>query len=165
MALHAGQSYRAGTISIGAPDVDLMRRTPSAADVAGDVAHYLATAPDDPHLYYFCIYEQQTPVGQIVLHDINLETGESLIGYCLFEPRLRGRGIGTQALRLLQQYVVEQTELTHLVIITSKDNLASQTIARKCGFRFTGGAWEDPENLMVFEWAVQRSLPTITAMS
>jgi RimJ/RimL family protein N-acetyltransferase len=155
MTFHAGQAYRDGAISIGAPDVDLIRHTPIAEDVAGTVAHYLATAPHEPDIYYFCIFEDQTPVGQMLLHDINWETGESLIGYCLFEPDHRGRGIGTKALRLLQQYVVEQTDLTRLVIITSSDNVASQTIARKCGFQFIGGAWEDPEKLMVFEWKMR----------
>jgi RimJ/RimL family protein N-acetyltransferase len=156
MAFHTGSPYTDGSISIGPPDVERIRRAPLAEDVAGDVAHYLATAPYEPSLYYFCVYAGQIPVGQIVLHDINLATGESLIGYCLFAPHLRGRGIGTRALRLLQQYVVEQTTLTRLVIITSTDNLASQTIARKCGFAFTGGAWEDPENLLVFAWEVVR---------
>jgi RimJ/RimL family protein N-acetyltransferase len=66
---------------------------------------------------------------------------------------MRGRGIGTRALRLLQQYVTAYTALKRLVIITDIRNQASQVIARKCGFQFTGGAWEDPEQLMVFEWS------------
>jgi RimJ/RimL family protein N-acetyltransferase len=44
--------------------------------------------------------------------------------------------------------------LKKLVIITSRDNLASQRIAQKCGFQYVGASREDPVNDMVFEWYV-----------
>jgi RimJ/RimL family protein N-acetyltransferase len=46
--------------------------------------------------------------------------------------------------------------LTRLVIITARENLASQQIAQKCGFQYTGGSREDPVNDMVFIWLVAR---------
>ena len=156
MPYHTGPDYGDGAVRIGAPQVAEILATAIDADVFGAVGAYLGTARRAANEYYFCIYENETPVGQIVLHDMNLATGESLIGYCLFRPDLRGRGVGTRALRLLQQFVVEEMELTRLVIITSSDNLASQSVARKCGFVFSGGAWEDPEQLLVFEWIVPR---------
>jgi RimJ/RimL family protein N-acetyltransferase len=156
MPFYHGPPYQDGAIRIGTPDVARILQSDIAGDVRGDVEHYLACAPAEPTLYYFSIYQEETPVGQIVLHDINHETGESLVGYCLFTPAWRGRGIGTRALRLLQRYVTELTGLTHLVIITGVDNLPSQHIAQKCGFLFAGGAREDPEQLVVYEWRVQR---------
>jgi RimJ/RimL family protein N-acetyltransferase len=152
MSFYQGQSYYHHSISLASPQVELILNTQIADDVAGAVQHYLASAPATEQEIYFCIYEELTPVGQIVLHDINWESGESLIGYCLFRPELRGRGIGSIALRLLQRFVVEQTRLTRLVIITGVENHASQAIAHKCGFEYVGGAWEDPESLLVFEW-------------
>jgi RimJ/RimL family protein N-acetyltransferase len=156
MPYYAGPAYADGEILIGAPAVESILAQPIAEDVDGDVGCYLSTARNATNELYFCIYQDEVPIGQIVLHDMNLATGESLIGYCLFRPELRGRGIGTRALRLLQQHVVAETNLTHLVVITSSENIASQTIARKCGFEFAGGAWEDPEQLLVFEWVVNR---------
>lgn len=158
MPFHYGPPYQDGAISIGAPAVERILQCDIAEDVRGDVEHYLACAPADPTIHYFSIYQEEVPVGQIVLHDINHETGESLVGYCLFTPAWRGRGIGTRALRLLQRYVIEQTNLTHLVIITGVDNLPSQRIAQKCGFVFSGGAREEPEQLVVYEWRVPPQL-------
>lgn len=156
MPYHHGAPYQDGALWIGAPAVERILQSDIAEDVRGDVEHYLACAPADPAIYYFTIYHDETPVGQIVLHDINHETGESLVGYALFTPAWRGRGIGARALRLLRRYVTEQTRLTHLVIITGVDNLPSQRIAQKCGFLFTGGAQEEPEQLVVYEWWVAR---------
>jgi RimJ/RimL family protein N-acetyltransferase len=156
MPYHTGPDYGEGVVRIGAPRVTEILATSIDADVLGAVGAYLGTARRAANEYYFSIYENETPVGQIVLHSMNLTTSESLVGYCLFRPELRGRGIGTQALRLLQQFVVEKMQLARLVIITSNDNLASQSVARKCGFEFTGGAWEDPEQLLVFQWIIPR---------
>jgi RimJ/RimL family protein N-acetyltransferase len=92
-------------------------------------------------------------VGQIVLRDINWHSGEAEVGYILFEPGLRRRGIGTKALALLQTFVVECTRLTRLITVTSSDNRASQWIAQKCGFMHTGSLRDDPTRL-VFQWNV-----------
>lgn len=154
MPFFQGPPYRDREVSIGPPKVAQILGAAIANDVAGSVAHYLATAAHAATECYFCIYEAKTPVGQIVLHDINHATGESLVGYCLFRPDLRGRGIGTRALRLLQRHVAEQTHLTQLTIITDVDNLASQRIAQKCDFTYVGGAWEDPDGLVVYQWVV-----------
>jgi hypothetical protein len=113
MSFYTGQPYCAGTVCIGAPVVEQILVTPIAPDVVGDVRHYLASSPTAHDELYFCIYEEGAPVGQIVLHDINWATGESLIGYCLFRPELRGRGVGTLALRLLQQFVVGAGRPSH----------------------------------------------------
>jgi RimJ/RimL family protein N-acetyltransferase len=63
--------------------------------------------------------------------------------------------MGTKALQLLVRYAAEQTKLHHLVIITSQDNLASQKLAQKCGFQFTGAAREGA-HLMVFEMEIPK---------
>jgi len=78
------------------------------------------------------------------------------IGYALAEPSDQGRGLGTKALGLLQRFARDATRLTKLIIITSRDNSASQRIAQKCGFLHTGPSREDPINGMVFEWVVRR---------
>jgi ribosomal-protein-serine acetyltransferase len=114
--------------------------------------HWFTAAEARPDIYYFCVYCGDALVGQILLHDIDREQRTSLIAYHLFEPHNRGRGIGTSALRLLLRFVVEQTDLATLIIITSRDNLASQRIAQKCGFRYVGASREDPVSGVVFEW-------------
>jgi RimJ/RimL family protein N-acetyltransferase len=72
------------------------------------------------------------PVGQIFLHDIDEQRGESLVGYHLLAEHRR-RGIGTKALRLLIDHAREETSLETLVIITSGDNDASRRVAERAG--------------------------------
>jgi RimJ/RimL family protein N-acetyltransferase len=154
MAVHNGPSYCQHEICIGPPDLAQIASVPKAPDVRDSITFYLDAAPTRPDIYYFCIYQHATPVGQIVLHDIDWQAGESLIGYHLFLQEYRSRGIGTTALALLQRYVRANTSLRRLIIITSRDNHASQRIAIKCGFDLIGPAREDPDQLLVFGWDV-----------
>jgi len=158
MAFYTGNSYRQDQVSIGSPDLSLLQSSLIASDVKDSIGHWVSEARRREDILYFSILLHQESVGQILLHDLNAHTGESLVAYHLFRLQMRGQGIGAQALRLLQSYVLSQTTLKKLIIITSRDNLASQQIARKCGFQYVGSSREDPVNEMVFEWQVPRSL-------
>jgi RimJ/RimL family protein N-acetyltransferase len=154
VTLHGGQTYQDGAISIGPADQAKMLRAAAGSDVERSIVRWLAAAErDDSH--YFAIYQRGEPVGQIFLHDVNWATREGLVGYHLFRPSLRGRGTGTCALCLLQRFVQEETELTELIAITTRDNIASQTIAQRCGFRLIGPSREDPVNGIVFRWRTE----------
>ena len=155
MAFYSGQLYRQGQVSIGPPELSLLRSVSVASDVKVAFEHWASEAPGRKDILYFSIFLDQELIGDIVLHDLNIDTGVSLIAYHLFQSSLRGHGFGTLALQLLQSYVLDQTPLKKLIIITSRDNLASQRMALKCGFQYTGGSREDPINDMVFEWDVQ----------
>lgn len=157
MTFYTGRLYRQGQVSIGPLDPSLLQSAKIAADVKVPVEFWVREAAGRDDVVYFSIFLGKDLIGQILLHDLNTDTAESLIAYHLFNSQLRGQGYGTQALRLLQSYILEQTTLNKLVIITSRDNLASQAIARKCGFRYLGGSREDPINDMVFEWQVSRN--------
>jgi RimJ/RimL family protein N-acetyltransferase len=156
MTLHTGRTYSDGEVSLIPPDVEAVRRAPRADDVARSVDTWLARALERRNDYYFSVCWQGRLVGQIMLHDIDQHAGEALVGYHLFEPQYRGRGVGTRMLALLQQYAAEETTLRTLVVITSDDNVASQRIAQKCGFIHTGAPREGPRHGMCFKWAVPR---------
>jgi RimJ/RimL family protein N-acetyltransferase len=152
MTLYSGQSYSTDQVSIGPPDPKSIRASLETSDVRDSIEHWFEEAQSRADVLYFSIFLGQELIGQIFLHDINAPLRESLVGYHLFSPQMRGQGIGTQALRLLQSYVLRQTELQKLIIITSRDNSASQQLARKCEFQHIGTSREDPVNGMVFEW-------------
>lgn len=152
MAFYTGQSYSQDQVSIGSPDPSLLQSISAISDVKDSIEHWVSEAGKRADILYFSIFLGQKLIGQILLHDMNVRTGESLVAYHLFSPQLRGKGIGTQALRLLQSHVLRQAALKKLIIITSRDNLASHRIARKCGFEYVGASREDPVNEMVFEW-------------
>lgn len=154
MAFYAEQPYYQEHVNIGPFDPRLLQSVSINADVEDSVEPWVPEAQRREDVLYFSIFFGQELIGQILLHDLNVDTEESLIAYHLFRPELRGQGFGTLALALLQSYALKQTALKKLVIITSRDNLASQRIARKCGFQYVGASREDPVNDMVFEWSV-----------
>ena len=157
MAFYTGQPYGQDQVTIGSPEPNLLPSIVATSDVKDSIEHWFLEAQRREDILYFSIFLDQKLIGQILLHEMNAHTGESLVAYHLFSPQMRGQGIGTQALRLLKSYVLRQTTLKKLVIITSRDNLASQYIARKCEFQDVGTSREDPVNGMVFEWYVPLS--------
>lgn len=154
MTLHAGTLYTDDDVSIAPPDPGAVRRAMPSSDVAPNIERWLTEAEARDDVCYFSVYRGAELVGQIMLHDIDEAAGESLVGYHLFEPRFRGRGIGAKALGLLQRFVVRETELRSLVAIAMRDNIASCSVARKSGFVESGAAREDPVNGVVFRWTV-----------
>jgi len=151
LAFYTGPDYIEADVRIGPPALGPLRE-----GAAGEFSRWFDEAQERDDVCYFSVYSGQAVVGQILLHDENASAGESLVGYHIFEPGQRGQGIGTKALTLLKRFVAGQTKLRRLVVITSRDNLASQKLARKCSFVHIGAPREDPENGMVFEWMVPR---------
>lgn len=56
------------------------------------------------------------------------------IGYWVASSS-RGQGICTRALRALSRFALDEQQLQRLELITDPDNLASQRVAEKVGFR------------------------------
>ena len=154
MTIYAGPAYTHKHVSIGPPSAETLRCLPQGTDVSSEALYWFNAASSREDICCFGIYWRQLAVGQIFLRDVNPQTGESLVGYHLFAPQYRGRGIGTAALGLLQRFVAETSALSRLVIITSCDNAASQAIARKAGFAYAGTPRKDPATGMVFVWQV-----------
>ena len=77
-----------------------------------------------------------TVVGAIGL-GVNSMNYRGRIGYWVAAPA-RGRGVCTRALRLLSRWALDELDLQRLDLITDPDNLASQRVAEKVGFRREG---------------------------
>ncbi len=85
--------------------------------------------------YQFAMTEQGALVGSIGLHLGGHESGS--VGYwCAREAR--GRGITTRAVSRLCRYALKDLSLARLELTTDVDNLASQRVAEKVGFRREG---------------------------
>lgn len=74
--------------------------------------------------------------GAIGLRVDSLNRG-GRIGYWVAAPS-RGRGVCTRALRLLCKWALDELDLQRLDLITDPENLASQRVAEKVGFRREG---------------------------
>lgn len=60
------------------------------------------------------------------------------VGYQIYRPKNRGKGYASAALKLLCQYLFDARQVNRLEIRVAKDNLASQKVAKKCGFQQEG---------------------------
>jgi ribosomal-protein-alanine N-acetyltransferase len=60
------------------------------------------------------------------------------IGYELFRHADRGKGFGTEALRLFSAYLFEFKPIARLHVRLHEDNIASRRIAEKCGYVLEG---------------------------
>lgn len=72
------------------------------------------------------------------LGTIEVRTGEPAdVGYWL-APEARGRGAMTRALRVISTYAIDQLGLSRLELFTLLDNVRSQAVAERAGFRRDG---------------------------
>ena len=144
-----GQVCKGAGVSIRPPALPAIQAALEGTQGEGMAREWLPELLARPDVRYFSIHEAERLVGHIYLHDLDPGVGESLIGYELFSPADRGRGIGTRALELLVRWVEDATDLARLVIITSGDNAASRRIAEKNGFVFDGPPREDPTGVVL----------------
>jgi RimJ/RimL family protein N-acetyltransferase len=76
-------------------------------------------------------------LGTIVYFSVNYMDGFE-IGYHLFDPAARCKGVMSEALQLAVRYLFANHKINRLQIATALDNLASKRLALKCGFRLEG---------------------------
>jgi RimJ/RimL family protein N-acetyltransferase len=77
------------------------------------------------------------PVGAIGLHRVSLRTRTAETGYWLSHGA-RGNGYVSRAVRLLAAWVFNDLQFARLELRTDPENLASQRVAERCGFRKEG---------------------------
>ena len=74
------------------------------------------------------------------------------LAYRLFDRASMGKGIATEAVSLMADYLLDWQPVHRLVIFTHVDNVPSRRVAEKCGFTHEGtlrqawfhrGAWHD----------------------
>ena len=150
MTVYRGPPLPDGRISLVEPDHDEVVAALQVADLTDHQKSWFERARWDNGCYYFCLQHEGNVAGQVIVHDIDWEAKEAMVGYHLFRSENRGRGLGSAALIALCEYAFGRLGLRRLVAITSYDNVASRRIAAKAGFRELGPAREGP-NLVVYE--------------
>jgi RimJ/RimL family protein N-acetyltransferase len=86
-----------------------------------------------PH--QFAIAEYDRPIGSIGIRIDDQKNGH-ISFWCAREAR--GRGVATQALRMLCEYALAMLGAERLELVADPDNRASQRVAEKVGFRPEG---------------------------
>ena len=101
-----------------------------------DDARAFISGEATPGQRQFAITESGRPSGSIGI-SVNETLRSGHIGYWC-APQARGRGVTTRALRLVCRHGFEDLNLERLELVTDPDNLASQRVAEKVGFRREG---------------------------
>jgi RimJ/RimL family protein N-acetyltransferase len=103
----------------------------------------------------FTIYELASgrPVGNCDIQNLNVRNRRAEVGIVIGEPEARGKGYGTEAMRLLADYAFNALNLHSLMLWTYEYNVAGQRCYAKVGFReigrrrasrwFAGRFWDD----------------------
>lgn len=66
------------------------------------------------------------------------------LSYQVYATEMRGKGVASEAVRLLVCYLFENKRVNRIRLVIHPDNVASRRLAEKCGFRHEGiarGAW------------------------
>ncbi|NMB67531.1 MAG: GNAT family N-acetyltransferase [Chloroflexi bacterium] len=153
MTLYHGPDLSLGPVSLCLPDVHEIENAPAAPDILEARSQWLARALQGPETLYFAIRVDGLLAGQIFLHELGQQPGEAQVGLHLFDPTMRGRGVGAAALALLQGYVATHTHLKRLVFEVSANQVAAVRAAEKSGFRRKGKSKTDPLQV-VYHWDV-----------
>ena len=100
----------------------------------------LAPGPTD---LVFTIYERRTggtwrAAGCTGLHEIDHVQGKATFGILLGEPEARGRGIGTEATRLVLDYAFNVLHLHNVLLSVYAFNPAAIRCYEKAGFKLLG---------------------------
>ncbi|MFZ6656057.1 GNAT family N-acetyltransferase [Undibacterium sp. TJN19] len=113
--------------------------------------------------YHYLAWVDHEIVGRITLRGIEREYfHKALLGY-RFSQRHGGRGFGTEAVKAVVALGFSELQLNRIEATVILDNLPSQAIMRKCGFRQFGhshssvlrnGMWMD---MLHFERLAQDS--------
>jgi RimJ/RimL family protein N-acetyltransferase len=88
----------------------------------------------------FTIYERATgrAIGTCGLHETELTNRRTLVGIMIGEPDARGRGYGTEAMRLLLDYAFTVLGLHSVMLMVFEYNQAGRRCYEKAGFREVG---------------------------
>ncbi len=99
-----------------------------------------AASNSDPTTVRFTIYERAAwrPIGIANLHDVDARHGTAELGLMIGESDARGRGLGTEATRLLLDYAFTALGLHNVMLRVYAYNLAGLRAYQKAGFREFG---------------------------
>lgn len=77
------------------------------------------------------------PVGAVEVHLSVTDRGLAGVGYWL-RPEGRGRGAATDAVKLVSEWAFRDLAIERMSLITDPENLPSQRVAERVGFRREG---------------------------
>jgi diamine N-acetyltransferase len=113
--------------------------SPRPMTLEQETAWYEQTAADDGEVA-FTIYERATgrAIGNCGLHEVDLANRRTVVGIMIGESDARGRGYGTEAIRLLLDYAFTVLGLHSVMLTVFEYNGAGRRCYERVGFREMG---------------------------
>ncbi len=95
---------------------------------------------ENPHRRTFIVIEKRTgkPVGWAMIRWWRPFSTTADLGLVIAEKHLRGKGLGTEATRLLVDLAFNQHNMHKAELFTRADNKAAVRAVTKCGFKTEG---------------------------
>ncbi|WP_283194694.1 GNAT family protein [Rhizobium sp. AN80A] len=126
----------------------------SSADVLPMTRHaaeqWALAQTQSPHVWI--IEVEKRLIGEIKLHSINDQDRRASMAIGIYDPSFLGKGIGTEAIRLLLQHAFRELKLHRIGIRVLAYNERAIRAYAKCGFivegreretAFVDGKWHD----------------------
>ncbi len=103
-------------------------------------SEWLDAELQDPHSIYFLIYAQDKwrPIGTTSLTAIDFRRGTAMFRILIGDPADRGKGLGTEATRLVLDHAFNVLSLHNVMLNVFGFNLAGIRSYAKAGFREIG---------------------------
>lgn len=115
---------------------------------------------DRIYSYKFCVYmieKDNEPLGTVQLFRFDNENNSAKAGCFLINPEHRGKGFGTDALRLLIDIAFNEKGLDILELSVYDFNKSALNCYKKCGFVITGETTR-PNGWIVIEMELKKKM-------
>jgi RimJ/RimL family protein N-acetyltransferase len=106
----------------------------------GEEEQWLNRVTTNPDQVIFAIrdLDDMAVVGSVNLFDIDHRHQTCELGIAIMEPDRRGKGLGTEAVRLITDYAIHALEMHNVQLATYGFNWAGQRAYAKAGFKEYG---------------------------
>lgn len=98
----------------------------------------LASQGRSNYLFVACLLEDDRPIGNCGLHELDLENGSAMLGIAVGTPEDRGRGYGTEMLRALVGFGFDHLRLHRIWLDVYETNPGARRVYERVGFVHEG---------------------------
>lgn len=133
-------------------------RAPEPVSEEGEKEYIREETEDSDHVHFLIEYEEEK-AGHIFLGGLEKDFRKSGVGYSV-HPDFHGRGIGTEALKLVTKYAFETLNRHKIRGAYLGGNTASKRLMEKAGFqeeglerdfKYVDGNWKDAHWMSILE--------------
>ncbi|MCD8084967.1 MAG: GNAT family N-acetyltransferase [Clostridiales bacterium] len=115
-------------------DAEIKDLLPSSAKTLEDALRmYMETKSESAKSIGKTIYYNGEYVGDIWCYGL-WEEPDAMLSYCIFEKKLWGKGIATEAVRLFVEFLRNDYHIKTIGAFTYRNNIASVRVLNKNGF-------------------------------